>query len=811
MATTITNTSLFNPIQISGCALWLDAADSASVIQTAGSVTAWNDKSGNGRNATPFATGPQYIQNSQNSLPGLSFTGSNTLRCGAFLTATNFSCFIVANKNSGNTIGFGVWKVQFGSFVTMLDSTTNRIALGVNNSATYSPSAFVNTSDLGRTCLYGLTLNSSTTPGSAFTFNGTFNGTNTLISGTSTSGNANTCAQQVSVGGLIENGSPLYQMTGFIYEVIVYSSDLTTDQRQQVESYLAWKWNLQASLPTTHPYYYNPILPNLVLQTRLLNVNTSVATFNPTSIAGCALWLDAADSATVIQTGSSVSAWNDKSGNGRNMIQNASFQRPIYSANSLNGNNSILFFRNASNSFTILENTSFNFVTPSWTYFTVLRRNAANTTYQRFLSMASVINGADNTGSSTLNLNSYNANNLFAMERGGTALFGAFNTSNVCLLENIVNGSAANIDSFNANTNYLFTNGSPLESAGGLGVGTNLNIVHVRYGSATFRAAINDANLETLEANIGEVILFNRTLRQSELQQVESYLAWKWNIQASLPTTHPYYYNPILPNLVLQSQLLNISKTVSFQPNQISGLSLWLDATETSRMTIVGSNITQYIDKSSNQIVLSNATVANQPTLVLDSNNIPNILFNGTSQTLVNTSIAASNLSLNNEVSIFFVHSPSGNNGSIVCWTNAGGDPRINFHTPEGPTGFKFDYSQAGVTGRLEAVVSNYLTSGRRMEGGYKRGTTQVLRAYGLDLATRTNSLTLTGSTSLQLTFGAFFSTGIFYGGRFCELVWFNRGLNNSEIAQVEGYLAWKWGLQKSLPTSHPYSLFPPN
>jgi hypothetical protein len=30
---------------------------------------------------------------------------------------------------------------------------------------------------------------------------------------------------------------------------------LTTTQRQQVEGYLAWKWGLNASLPTTHPYY----------------------------------------------------------------------------------------------------------------------------------------------------------------------------------------------------------------------------------------------------------------------------------------------------------------------------------------------------------------------------------------------------------------------------------------------------------------------------------------------------------------------------------------------------------------------------
>jgi hypothetical protein len=27
----------------------------------------------------------------------------------------------------------------------------------------------------------------------------------------------------------------------------------------------------------------------------------------------------------------------------------------------------------------------------------------------------------------------------------------------------------------------------------------------------------------------------------------------------------------------------------------------------------------------------------------------------------------------------------------------------------------------------------------------------------------------------------------------------------------VEGYLAWKWGLQGNLPPNHPYKLFPPS
>jgi hypothetical protein len=42
--------------------------------------------------------------------------------------------------------------------------------------------------------------------------------------------------------------------TGTISEMFVFNTTLTTQQRQQVEGYLAWKWGLQRSLPSTHAY-----------------------------------------------------------------------------------------------------------------------------------------------------------------------------------------------------------------------------------------------------------------------------------------------------------------------------------------------------------------------------------------------------------------------------------------------------------------------------------------------------------------------------------------------------------------------------
>ena len=528
--------------------------------------------------------------------------------------------------------------------------------------------------------------------------------------------------------------------------------------------------------------------------------------FDPRQITGLALWLDAADSSTVVTSGSNVTAWNDKSGNGKNMISNASFQRPIYSRNSLNGNNSILFFRNASNSFSILENTSFSFVTGSWTYLTVLRRNAANTTFQRFLSMASVINGADNNNSFSVNLNSTSLNNSFNMERSGGSLAATFNTSNVCLLENIVNGSLTNIDTFNANTNYLFTNGSQLTSGAGLSVGATLSIAHIRYGCTTARSGTNDAGFESLQGNIGEVLLFNRTLRRSEIQQIEGYLAWKWGIQRSLPVTHPYYNNVYLPNsypisyyptrlnptTVIPSEF-TLPITIRQYIWQPTGMALWLDASDSTTVGLSGVNITSLRDKSSNAYLFSNSTG-----FTYNVNK-----FNLTYPSFYSDA-ATSGRHLGSNTSINFIQPLT---VFVVCskLTNAN-------------TAYLFD--GVNITNR----IAYYGVRGRVFAGSEIAASTDIISNPCVIsvIYNTTNSSALlngtqyssgnvgSGSLATGLTLGSRYTVTESWDGHICEIIFYTTSLSTQQRQQLEGYLAWKWGLQTSLPTSHPFRLFPP-
>lgn len=49
-----------------------------------------------------------------------------------------------------------------------------------------------------------------------------------------------------------------YRYRGFMGEIVFAKGDLSTDNRQRMEGYLAHRWGTQASLPTDHPYRNAP-------------------------------------------------------------------------------------------------------------------------------------------------------------------------------------------------------------------------------------------------------------------------------------------------------------------------------------------------------------------------------------------------------------------------------------------------------------------------------------------------------------------------------------------------------------------------
>ena len=71
--------------------------------------------------------------------------------------------------------------------------------------------------------------------------------------------------------------------------------------------------------------------------------NKPAGGWTPADLTGLILWLDASDTATIIHASGVVSAWNDKSGNGRHHVQVTAGHRPSTGSRTVYGLNVIDF------------------------------------------------------------------------------------------------------------------------------------------------------------------------------------------------------------------------------------------------------------------------------------------------------------------------------------------------------------------------------------------------------------------------------------------------------------------------------------
>jgi hypothetical protein len=238
--------SPFTPLSIPGAILWLDGGDSSTITGTS-PVTAWRDKSGNRNNASGSG-GLSYTPGQ-----GITFNGTNT--------------FFSVPGVAGSVVGtpFTVFIVEK---IAVLPPTGLAMGLFANNpnvGGQYT-SFFTNYQDNGAITFgfYSADLTTSTTysVGSTRILNFNYTGSNRTILVNGTSGGTQSWTQNLLPGAFTE---PVigklwntYYYNGTISEIILYIGNIDTQQYQQVEGYLAWKWGLQDQLPANHPYKKGP-------------------------------------------------------------------------------------------------------------------------------------------------------------------------------------------------------------------------------------------------------------------------------------------------------------------------------------------------------------------------------------------------------------------------------------------------------------------------------------------------------------------------------------------------------------------------
>jgi hypothetical protein len=480
----------FKPTDIGGCKAWFDSFD-ASYTTTGNTVTAWTNKSGNA-NAT---TGSGTVSINQRTLNGKSSVrfaaGTNYLNIGSITYSTSYrnQFFVVTVAVSGSFYFYlNCNDTICGQCYSWNDSDIEINRFGTLGLRTY-PTGYFNSTSIVSIC--------------------TSSGGNT---GIFVNGVSQTLADNnVGTGGFWSTGTAtsitLGGQNGFttgnldMYELLQYDGDLTRAQRLQIESYLAQKWGLRQQLPQGHPGTRGIVYPSQPIPTAIYWRYPSP--FNPTSIGGCQIWLDAADSATFTLNGSTVSTWMDKTGNGFNVSQATAGSQPTL------GSNEVVF--NGSTS--LQYSGSVGIFGKSYTSY-VIHTPTNNTSYQQ-----GVISIKDSTTGFDFEIGQF-----YVWVSGGS-IYQQFTASvNSKTILGITSTTSLGL-------NYSI-NGQPF-TAGGAGwfsvsAGSLLLIGNSQYSATGFIGTIN------------EYLLFTRTLTATEHNQITGYLAWKWGSQSSLPSNHPF-------------------------------------------------------------------------------------------------------------------------------------------------------------------------------------------------------------------------------------------------------------------------------
>lgn len=242
----------FTPDKLTGLVLWLDADDASTIIESSGFVSQWNDKSGNGNNATQLTGSLQPVTNANtiNALNVITYDGVND----ALAIPANSS---IDNLFSGGGSVFSVvnpltaGEGNFGRLFEKGSETRNFIRETSGGKAKYAHQTefsitegnfktLTQETNLGVGNILGMLYdNSLTTNVPAFRVNGLLIPTDIAII---PDGTANSDIAEDLLIGNRPGGDRTWD--GYFGEILMYDRILTAEEIADVENYLTNKWGI---------------------------------------------------------------------------------------------------------------------------------------------------------------------------------------------------------------------------------------------------------------------------------------------------------------------------------------------------------------------------------------------------------------------------------------------------------------------------------------------------------------------------------------------------------------------------------------
>jgi len=236
----------------------------------------------------------------------------------------------------------------------------------------------------------------------------------------------------------------------------------------------------------------------------------------------------------------------------------------------------------------------------------------------------------------------------------------------------------------------------------------------------------------------------------------------------------------------------------------------WYDVSDSSTVTLNGSNVASLDDKSGNGYTAIQTNASDQPLLLtaavngLDSMQLgTNSPFRGTAHLQIG---AVGPVLTQTKYAVISHHARyNGQNQNMVVaatGSSAGNSNGLLHVGYDGPTKMRLgqfanDLDDTGIPNNYDVDV---------MMTALNRAGGKLISLNGGQYSTsNTNTTDIVAGGNTGFSIGRFGGNAYEFAGRINEIVILAYDVSDTLYQKIEGYMAWKWGTEASLPVTHPY------
>lgn len=465
----------------------------------------------------------------------------------------------------------------------------------------------------------------------------------------------------------------------------------------------------------------------------------SIDLWTPADLPDLYMWFDASDASTITLSGSDVTQIDDKSGNNYHATQPVVSDAPEWGAALINGLNVLDF--NKTNNHMVTGGVA------------ALDRSMAIVAVYPTGSATRVPTGVRDSANERSYIGQNGLKSRFAAAEVG-------NIDGDSLLGNTTNVQVGYHNTAKVMRHYL--NGT--QDINTTFTGTIGSVENYYLGNLNDAGSPN--NFVVFNGKLAEVVFTSNTISDLNREKLEGYLAHKWGSEGLLPASHPYKSAPPTQ-----------SPAVVWTPSSLdNNLKLWLDASDLSTLTVNGSNVTQWDDKSgtgnhvtqlvsSQQFTTGTRTLNSLNVLEATSSKTMQALYDFGDQNNTPTNILGVVGWDTQDTNHSIIDGDVGSNKRILIRRRANNVLSLWTGT------FLDDYNTVGIDNILFTATANAANSKLSVNGQSpttgNTGTNEGLR----------NKIVVEHAD-----------------GIWAELLVYAGPMSTDDQQKVEGYFAWKWG-----------------